>query len=578
MKKNLCCAALCLSLCLAVPLTADAQNFLNKLKDKAKSAIGTVVQSGFLGDVEAEEAQSEMPESRPTATDRIPKLKQSNVVWYGEVTPSTASDARALLNELPALPTPSQVANPSDEHRLDYEASLTAIALRVSELDALTACSDDEMLAMRENIYKELEGTMGITTEEMKALEDENLPQAERERIQEKMTQHLLGDIDLDEVGTMEERQEAAMKKYEGRVKEIETEMEAIQAKAEAGTATEADAERAQELSDEMDGITKEMMGFGGGLGSLLEKTKEVQNNKVLVSMAKWEQDLMAYSTELTSIEMEGADYEGACAKIAREYYKELKAIYEKVWQMPDAQVVSSLYDQADDMIMNYRTRAASVYLAGLNTKLDKMKAMLPKAEKLYSDMAQNEFIPACAAGRAPLNVVTSCVNILEEAYADFPQPDVNVCQMTLITEKDLGLTTGSICPTESGLGSFGQQAIDLSIRQNKEDVKDYFIRNCKFLVFDDSNFQYYVLQNGKRTPVDDVQKADFATQIDTKEQVFGEIPLRDGKRSAYYGKDGRLRLHDGTIMYPVLLRRYHDSLQFIAEYDGKFYQCLYVL
>lgn len=587
MKRNVYSGILCLALFLALPQVADAQNFLNRIKDKAKSAVNNVVQNSFLGGGETEaEAEAEenavsveerRPESRPTATDRVPKLKQSNVVWHGTVAPSKAADARALLGELPALPTASQIANPSDERRMSYEASLTAIALRVQELDAQNSCSEDEIVAMRESIYKEMEGTLGITAEEMKALEDENLPQAERERIQEKMTKHLLGDIDLDSIGSMEERQEAAIKKYEGRVKEIEQEMTAIQAKAEAGTATEADAEKAQALSAEMEEMTKEMLGFGGGFGDLLQKTDELKNNKVMLSVAKWEQDLMAYNNELMSIEMEGADYESNCQKIAQEYYGDLKRIYEQVWKSTSADEVSSLYDKADDMIKNYRTRAAAIYLDGLNKRLTKMKAMLPKAEKIYSDMAQNEYIPACVVGRAPLNVVTSCVNILEEAYTDFPQPDVNVVQMSLITEKDLGLTSGTICSTESGFGTLGN-SIDLNVRQSKEDLQDYFIKNCKFLVYEEGSRQYYVLQNGKRTVLDRNQKADFTTVPDKAQTVFGAIPLRDGKRSAYYGEDGRLRLHDGTIMFPILLRRYNDSLEFIARYGDKLYKCRYVL
>lgn len=40
--------------------------------------------------------------------------------------------------------------------------------MRAGELDDELSCSDEEMIAARDKIYKELEGITGLTSEEMK--------------------------------------------------------------------------------------------------------------------------------------------------------------------------------------------------------------------------------------------------------------------------------------------------------------------------------------------------------------------------------------------------------------------------
>lgn len=50
------------------------------------------------------------------------------------------------------------------------------------------------MIALRDKFYVELADINGITVEEMKSLEDPNLPEAEKERLIEKMKNALVGD------------------------------------------------------------------------------------------------------------------------------------------------------------------------------------------------------------------------------------------------------------------------------------------------------------------------------------------------------------------------------------------------
>ena len=153
----------------ALPADAGAQGFLKKIKQKAEKTIGKVTGTETPADETASDAGAdEADAAKPTATDRLPKLRQSSVVWDGEVTPSRAADVRALMDELPALPTADEIANPTDAARNAYQRKLSALSMRAGELDDELSCSDEEMIAARDKIYKELEGITGLTSEEMK--------------------------------------------------------------------------------------------------------------------------------------------------------------------------------------------------------------------------------------------------------------------------------------------------------------------------------------------------------------------------------------------------------------------------
>lgn len=90
------------------------------------------------------------------------------------------------------------MVQPDETKREAYYRRLRAIELRVEELDEQWACSDEEMLAAREKVYKEMEGVFSLTAAEMKRLEDSNLSEAERTRLEEKVKNHMLGGTDIE--------------------------------------------------------------------------------------------------------------------------------------------------------------------------------------------------------------------------------------------------------------------------------------------------------------------------------------------------------------------------------------------
>ena len=110
--RTLFTAIICVAALAALPADAGAQGFLKKIKQKAEKTIGIVTGTETPAEETASDTGADEADAvKPTATDRLPKLRQSSVVWDGEVTPSRAADVRALMNELPALPTADEIAN-----------------------------------------------------------------------------------------------------------------------------------------------------------------------------------------------------------------------------------------------------------------------------------------------------------------------------------------------------------------------------------------------------------------------------------------------------------------------------------
>ncbi len=557
----------------AMPGEIHAQNFLKKLKDKAEDKLLNAIGLGSNEEEQQPENEADMEEEEQayqqpaSATDKLPKLRQSSVVWDGQVTPSTAADHKALMNELPSLPSAEEMADPTPSVREAYYNKLYSLSLRAKELDAMYTCSEDEMLAAREAMYKEMEGITGLTAEEMVMLEDDNLPASEKERLEQKMMNHVLGGADTDAMVSTAE-------KLEPRMKEIEAELEVLTKKADKGTLTEAEQARIQELNAEMMQMSMEMMGSMGNIMNIgaqaAQMTKKLTNS--------FEKQLNQYTAKVRAIQVDPGSIKD-CEQIAKEYEAELRGIYQQIWDEEDAEKVHELYDRADVLMKNYRTRAAQIYRQGLVTKLQNMQKLLPEAEQLYSGMAEDGMIPECSMKRAPLNVVIECIEILESAYSDFPQPEVLPYKVKTI---DLGIGKNEyICNGESGYGgSFARGGIGNSGSGGAAGVamEEDFIRNSTLLVYNSEENRYYKISNGVRTRLEGNGPFDYHVPQKRDDSAYGEIPLRGGGRKAVYDRTGTLTLHDGTYCYPIAMQRSGDWLDFIMNDSGKFEVCSYKL
>ena len=195
----------------------QAQGFLGKLKEKTQNLGGKLGESlkGVLPEEAKQAVSATSDESDPgnvtavTGEQALPPKKASTFGWDGPVTPSTAKFPIPLMNELPPVPDPAELANPTEEKQIAYYKAIKAVTLRAEELNEDTTCEDEETLMWRKKSNKMLSDLFGLTEAEIQMLQDENLPQAEKDRLQEKMTKALLGDFNVDDIEKM-------ASKYEG--------------------------------------------------------------------------------------------------------------------------------------------------------------------------------------------------------------------------------------------------------------------------------------------------------------------------------------------------------------------------
>ena len=229
------------ALMLLTPSETNAQGFLKNLKQKA-------LQNAMGNSKKAEKETQAMPQEESgdasnlaiaQGSDIIPKRRTSTVTWDGLLTPSTATTAEALMNELPPLPSAEQMARSSMEERDAYAQKIAAVVVRADQLQReQSGCSDEEMEALRQKWEGKIQNQFGLTKEELAILNDENAPESKKKPIQDKVMAKVLGGnvntMDLEKFEKMsEEEQEAYIKAHPEFVQEANHDYSAIAKKYE---------------------------------------------------------------------------------------------------------------------------------------------------------------------------------------------------------------------------------------------------------------------------------------------------------------------------------------------------------
>lgn len=549
------------------PQDIYAQGFLKRMKEKAGNAMDKFINNAVEKTLGIESEQEEEPQinndegaqitTTASATDKLPKLRQTSLVWDAEVLPSNASTAEGLLQELPPLPTVAELVNPTESARERYYNKIVAVDLRVDELDASWACSEEEMLAQREKMYLELVDILGLSVEEQKRLDNPATTSAERAALEEKMKKHLIGDIDTVAMKN-------AIANNESKIEELSKEVEILSKKEENGTITPAERQRMMEIGFELMQIQGEVM-QSVNFDKIVESTSKMGAlaSKYDIATQQLLQNVEQYSSDVNNIAARDASVVKSCDEIAAEYETELRAIYDKIFLTDDAETIHSLYDQAESMVKNYRERAAKIYLQGLQTRLNQAKELYPESVKLYEEMAQSGIIPQCATRRASLNLVRMCVDILNDTYEYFPQPDVmpfKIEPLNIGCFKD----GDELRMAESGFPVVFSSSTTTS-------VEELFLSQSEISVYNESENNYYKIVNGKRELDDPEKPTDFRTQKAGKvksktDSFYGEIPLRKSGRKVVFDKGNCLILHDGTLVYPLAAIKYNDRIEFITR------------
>ena len=407
----------------------QAQGFLGKLKEKTQNLGGKLGESlkGVLPEEAKQAVSATSDESDPgnvtavTGEQALPPKKASTFGWDGPVTPSTAKFPIPLMNELPPVPDPAELANPTEEKQIAYYKAIKAVTLRAEELNEDTTCEDEETLMWRKKSNKMLSDLFGLTEAEIQMLQDENLPQAEKDRLQEKMTKALLGDFNVDDIEKMAskyegmsedeaaammgqratsaldvvyDRNNADIQKYMGvtaadlksasraqmnsRSQKECPEMTALNARVKAyqkaqaakdpsfKKAADAFEKRMRKETMEASMSASSMSNMGGGMGNLM---KAMDNAKPIMEM---EQKMTKYFSDTQKL-LEVTE-EDSRVKFSNADRKKLLALKEQIYATDDPAVYNPLYIQAQELIKSYRVRAAKVWAADVQKRFDKMK------------------------------------------------------------------------------------------------------------------------------------------------------------------------------------------------------------
>ena len=461
---------------------ASAQAFLNKLKDKASEAMGNVASGalserigGALGGMlpGGQAAQNSSSDdsngiSLGSGEQMLPSRRASSFGWDGPVTPSVAKFPVPLMNEFPPVPSAAELANPTEENQIAYYKAIKAVTLRAEELNADTTCEDEEAIMWRKKSNQMLKDMFGLTDEEIAMLDRDDLSEAEQQRIQDKISKAMLGDMDVNSienmasgyegksedeiVAMMAERNAAALdevydrnaadiRKYMGvspaelkaasraQMKSMGNsscpEMDALNRKVQAYQKQQAAVnpsfkKEASAFENKMRAETMQANKQASGLssmGNMMGQMAKMQEKASAITAM--EQKMSAYLTK--SQQLIAVPDEGADAQFSAADRKKVLALKEQIYASSDPSVYNPLYLQALQIIRSYRERAAAVWAADVQKRFNQMKANMTELIKLNRQAVADELIPECALWRIPLNLVISAGDVLAEAYSEFP-------------------------------------------------------------------------------------------------------------------------------------------------------------
>ena len=472
MKKVL--SLLVLALLLFPAQQADAQGFLKKALNKAKELTkSTSVQQDEEEEEDEAPVRNSSTKSRidnddeggmmaASAKDQLQPKRQSTLTWDEAVVPSSASSAEALMKELPAVPTAAQLVEPDEDTQILYYRAIKKVSLRAEQLNEDATC-DDETTNLWRNKANQMLKDLGLSDADIKALENENLSDAERERISQKLAKAMLGDFDMSALENMGEVDENAMMsqmtaktdaiydKYDAQLRKYTGIPASEYKKASAMAATNPDA-----ADKQMDALSKRAAAYGkqqsannpqfekeakafgeklsaelmqaqrsaspmagmGNLNDLMNNASKMASKTA--SIQQTQQAMMQYVNKIKALvpESEVADADVSFAASERKKVENLK---NQIYTSNDASVYNPLYLQALELIKTYRQRVAKVWHDDLTKRVNQLKQAMPQAISIQRQAIKDELIPECALWRVPLNLVIRATDVLGDAYAEFP-------------------------------------------------------------------------------------------------------------------------------------------------------------
>lgn len=591
---------------------ASAQGFLDRIRKQVEETIGNTAreeaEDNIPDDVRYGIDQAEGGLQGASGEQMLPPRRYSTFGWDGPVTPSSAKFPIPLMNEFPAVPSAKELANPTEANQIAYYKAIKAVTLRAEELNQDTTCENQETLLWREKTNKMLKDTFGLTDEEIAMLERDDLTEEEQQRLSDKMSRALLGDLDTDalqkEADEMEgksqdevvdsymdksqkatfevyDRNAADIKKYMGvTAEEMKAasraqyqyrgegqcpEMIALQKKTEAYQKAQSAKDpnfqkEADEFQKKMQSESLKALQNSSALGGLFGSIgKAAQKVSPIIEM---EQKMGAYLAQVQKL-MWVPDTQ-VDARFSASDRRKLESIKEKIYSTDDPSVYNPLFAEASELISTYRERAAKVWAEDVQKRFDAMKANMSELIKLNRQAVADELIPECALWRMPLNYVVSAGDVLAEAYSEFPANYPPMYNEEVIRELPLSKVPGSnVQAWFPEFSVFGSAHFD--------DIKA-----GKFLFASNGDGEVYQFNSGSWTKLSDKRIKELSEMKQGAAAAGGSWISQDGKRTVTFnGEGGYIALPEGDeIFQPHAWKAYPDKIQWLnaaTTEDGKY-------
>ena len=597
---------------------APAQSFLEKMKQKAEQAVGNAVLGDKMQDLVPESAKSvaqaaddsDAPQA-VTGEQALPPRRASTFGWDGPVTPSSAKFPIPLMNEFPAVPSAAELAHPTEENQIAYYKAIKAVTLRAEELNESTTCEEEETLLWRNKTNKMLSEMFGLTEAEIKMLDDENLPEADRKRLEEKMQKALLGDMNVDDlekqaaqyenmseadaVAMMADRNTSALDQvFDRNAADIKKYMGVTAAEMKAATRAQMKSSNPDKECPEMAALQKKSKAFQkeqsaknpsfkkeadafekrmqaetreatmkasgmGNMGGMMGQIAQMQQKAApLMEMEQKMSQYFAQATKLLQVEDNAVD-----AKFSQADRKKLLALKEKIYATDDPSVYNPLFQQAQEIIKTYRERAARVWAADVQKRFNQMKANMSELIKLNRQAVADEIIPECALWRMPLNAVISAGDILAEAYSECPAEYPPMYNEEVIREVSVSKVPGSsACGWFPEFSVFGASHFDE-------------IAAGKYLFASNAEGEVYQFNAGSWTKLSDKRIKELSEMKKGAAAAGASWTSQDGLRKVTFnGEGGYIALPEGDeIFQPHAWKASSNKIQWIYQNtteDGK--------
>lgn len=612
-RKSIFVALFCAFFC--APQESSAQAFLKKLKEKAEDAVTKAVgldkaheesnsqqQQPTDDDYSYNEESDEYVESRIDynrvmiqGDDIVKSSRISKLNWDDPVAPSTKTQPEALLNELPALPSAAQLANPTEDEQILFYRAIKAVTMRVEQLDEQNTCSEAEEKAfikkhddMVKNMYKEL---YGLTDAEVSIFAGETGTDADREKVAQKVVMAQMGaSIPSDAAMAELERHKAKMESMGEDAYRVEqankmkAAAERVARKNEAGlkkycglTADEMATAMSSDFESE-DGnasmaLQKKMMNFRKSLSAADKKAAEEFDKKITAEMQqammeasdmketakygeqrKAEQDrqqkAMAEFNALREkerqymndvmgmlVEFSGSDFK--MRETAKANYMKVSALKKKIYS--GAGDSDALFAEAEEMIAKSRESVAQSWIGYLSKSLDKIKKNLPHLVALNRQAAKDGVMPECAQLREPYNQILEAGNILMAAYQDFPAGYPPMYNVELAETIEIADNERFVWPEV--VGTVGG---------------NYYESLGIFKAEGNTVYQYVGKNNWKKMPAN-YRPSSYKPANAPKDDV---MTSKDGKRKVIFNAKGRcLMLPEGDVVTPMSIEKRSDAV-----------------